>query len=170
MAPTQDLINLLTQQAAIQQPLAATQSMGPMMPPAGYPQFPSTSPMTKALSMLPPEVMQTLMRVVAPDNRQNAQNPHVAGGVTSAYTLPKDQSINVTDWSPTYENALKGNPDAIKALAAIIGHEQFHVKNGAPEGPAYDAQLEILKRLGAPQSKIDEIQRSKDYVTSNPRR
>lgn len=70
--------------------------------------------------------------------------------------------VHVLGSGTDYQNALKGNPDAIKTLAALIAHEDVHThqpNDGVrDEGPAYAKQIEILKLLKAPRSVIEQMQ------------
>jgi hypothetical protein len=50
-------------------------------------------------------------------------------------------------------------------LAVILHHERFHVNFGRAEGPAYQASLEFLQRIGADELRPDlvtAIERARD--------
>ena len=44
-----------------------------------------------------------------------------------------------------------GERDALRKIASIVIHEEWHVRNGADERGAYQAQLMALMRMGVPQ-------------------
>lgn len=70
--------------------------------------------------------------------------------------------LNVT--SPIYRQAMQGKPEARKELAAQIAHERFHLQHGPDEGPAYQAQIDMLRRLGARRESIDKILHSAHLI------
>jgi hypothetical protein len=64
-----------------------------------------------------------------------------------------------------------GNPMAIRKIASILIHEEAHLRHGADEKAAYQAQLTILTALGAgpgspPYSQVSKAMR----VTLNAQR
>lgn len=59
---------------------------------------------------------------------------------TRAYTRPGDPTI--------YVLAATTRGD-VRQLAATIAHERMHVRCGVSEGPAYDAELAVLRALRA---------------------
>jgi hypothetical protein len=51
--------------------------------------------------------------------------------------------------SRTFRDAMLGDVNAVKKIASVIVHEEWHVLHGAAERPAYEAQLTTLWRLNA---------------------
>ena len=68
----------------------------------------------------------------------------VESGVNTIYLLTT---------SEVFQTALKagtrcGNRNALRKLASIIVHEEWHVRHGSDEGGAYAAQLTTVQMLG----------------------
>lgn len=70
---------------------------------------------------------------------------------------PNNPSFVVADYGKTYQRALKGDEDAIKSLAGVFGHEDYHIQHGKEERPAYNKQLDILESLRASPRAKDEV-------------
>jgi hypothetical protein len=51
--------------------------------------------------------------------------------------------------SPGFRDARCGDRPSLVRLAAILAHEEWHVRHGPDERSAYQAQLMMLMRLGA---------------------
>lgn len=64
-----------------------------------------------------------------------------------------------------------GDTDALRKIASVIVHEEWHVRHGPDEHSAYDAQLMALRRMGARDDRplIASVQRAKRTVTSGYR-
>jgi hypothetical protein len=117
------------------------------------------NPLYKALGQLPESMQDTM-----PDIRFE----HVD---YSPYTMSRGNAmidrkgehpaIVIKDGGPIWQSAKGGNADGLKNLAALLGHEQHHVLAGPSEGPAYDIQIELLKRMNAPKRMIDSVATSK---------
>jgi hypothetical protein len=62
--------------------------------------------------------------------------------------------------------------DAIREIAAVLAHEQWHIRHGADEEGAYDAQLTTLMFLGVSQDSAlyQRAKRSRDAVLVAARR
>lgn len=86
--------------------------------------------------------------------------PDGATLATEAFVVPGLPVIYVSTWSDTYKAAKAGDRDAILKLASIIAHERTHVEHGRSERDAYEAQLLMLRRCGAPARLIDGVRRS----------
>jgi hypothetical protein len=69
----------------------------------------------------------------------------------------------VISMSEAYKRAEAG--DAV-LLASALAHEQFHVEHGPEEGPAYEEQLRVLRKLDAPASDIAAIERVKAKIAA----
>lgn len=76
------------------------------------------------------------------------------------YSVPGYGAVYVGNWSDAYRAAQGGNAEAQMKLAGVIAHEAWHVKNGTDESGAYDAEINKLRRIGAPNSMIDGVRRS----------
>ena len=81
-------------------------------------------------------------------------------------TVNKDPNIYITGNSDNYHKAQQGDKQALIRLASDIVHERAHLEHGKDEMQAYDAQLAILKALGADQKLIKSVQASRDFVAS----
>ena len=64
------------------------------------------------------------------------------------------------------------NLDAIREIASVLMHEEWHVRHGADEEGAYDTQLTTLVYLGARQdgSLYHKVKQAKLAVTATSRR
>jgi hypothetical protein len=56
--------------------------------------------------------------------------------------------VTTSDTFSTVQRSACGDSAAVKKLASIIAHEEWHVLHGAGEQGAYEAQLGTLVRLG----------------------
>jgi hypothetical protein len=56
--------------------------------------------------------------------------------------------LTTSDTFTTVQRSGCGDTAAVKKLASIIAHEEWHVLHGAEEQGAYEAQLGMLLRLG----------------------
>lgn len=73
---------------------------------------------------------------------------------TCAFVTEGSPKIFVGDWCFALREARQGDA---RALAAIIAHEQFHKDAHAPEGPAYQRQLDVLAQVKAPRKEVDRV-------------
>ena len=62
--------------------------------------------------------------------------------------------------------------DAIREIAGVLAHEEWHILHGNSEEGAYDAQLSALLLVGAPLdgALFHKVKRSKDAVLAAARR
>ena len=79
--------------------------------------------------------------------------PVYASPQVEAYVRPSDDTIYVVTSSPLFRavQAWKsdcGEPLALKKLASVLVHEEWHIRHGGPEREAYYAQLTALLQLG----------------------
>lgn len=79
--------------------------------------------------------------------------PMEASAQVEAYVRPDDATIYLVTSSPVFRAALASNAEcgdwgALKKLASIIAHEEWHVRHGSDERGAYHAQLTTLIRIG----------------------
>lgn len=121
----------------------------------------------RAMAMLPESTQDTMPDVQVV--RRNIPEGWQSRQVTNAY-IDRSQlrpAINVTnDPGSTYRRASKGDDDALKELAALLVHEKYHVDHEPGEGPAYDAQVNTLRKLGASKSLIQSVLDSKNAILS----
>jgi len=80
--------------------------------------------------------------------------PVEASAGVEAYVGPRDQKIYIVTSSPTFQRLLRhpnrcGDSDAARKLASVLIHEEAHIRRGATEKAAYQAQLVMLTALGA---------------------
>ena len=71
-----------------------------------------------------------------------------------AYVREGEQRIYLVTFSDTFREARVardrcGNTAAIRKIASVLIHEEVHLKQGAGEKAAYEAQLTTLTALGA---------------------
>jgi hypothetical protein len=70
-----------------------------------------------------------------------------------AFVRPPARTIYLVTSSPMFRVAQKSRAEcgdyfAVKKLASILAHEEWHVKNGSDERGAYQAQLTALSLMG----------------------
>ena len=70
-----------------------------------------------------------------------------------AFVRPPARTIYVVTSSPVFRVAQRSRAEcgdyfAVKKLASILAHEEWHVKNGSDERGAYQAQLTTLSLMG----------------------
>jgi hypothetical protein len=80
--------------------------------------------------------------------------PSDVSRLSEAFTRPGSETIYVITSTEVFRQAQKslrkcGDYDAVRKLASIIVHEQWHVRHGPDERGAYQAQLTTLAALGA---------------------
>jgi hypothetical protein len=78
--------------------------------------------------------------------------PIEASARVEAFVRPFDDRIHLLTTSPVFREAQIrrsecGDSVALKKLASIIIHEEWHVRHGPDERGAYEAQLSTLLRL-----------------------
>jgi hypothetical protein len=92
----------------------------------------------------------TMPRIVLVDVPPVYASPQV-----EAYVRPSDDTIYVVTSSPLFRTVQGwksecGDPLALKKLASVLVHEEWHIRHGGPERDAYYAQLTALVQLGVP--------------------
>lgn len=105
------------------------------------------SPINRALALLGDAAPAGQTIVV------HTARPSFVRSVATAWT--DGVTIFVNDQSQPYLRACK---DAI-ALAGAIAHESYHLFHGPDEPPAYAAQLDVMRRLGARRHDLDVVER-----------
>ena len=83
--------------------------------------------------------------------------PLGASAYAEGFVLAGDQTIYLVSSSSTFRDAQRspsrcGNREAIRKIASVLVHEEWHVRNGPDERGAYLAQLTALAALGAGQN------------------
>ena len=66
-----------------------------------------------------------------------------------AFVRPGSNVIHIIASAPAVRDAKCENRPSLVRLAAILAHEEWHVRHGPDERAAYEAQLMMLMRLGA---------------------
>lgn len=79
--------------------------------------------------------------------------PAGASAQVEAYVLPPGDTIYVLTSTPLFQRVLRSRQrclerEAVRKLASILVHEEWHVRHGRDERGAYSAQLDTLFRLG----------------------
>jgi hypothetical protein len=79
--------------------------------------------------------------------------PIEASAQAEAYVRQNDKTIYLVTSSPVFRDAMASRSEcgdfiALKKIASIIAHEEWHLRHGADERGAYQAQLTTLLRLG----------------------
>ena len=79
--------------------------------------------------------------------------PAMAASGVEGFVRPDSGVITLLTDSEVFERARDTYCEdvlAVTKLASIIAHEEWHVRYGADEGGAYEAQLDALARAGVP--------------------
>ena len=81
--------------------------------------------------------------------------PIEASSQVEGFVRPFDGTIYLVTSSPVFRLALSskyecGASVAVKKLASILAHEEWHIRHGSDERGAYEAQLIALIRVGIP--------------------
>jgi hypothetical protein len=79
--------------------------------------------------------------------------PTEASAQVEAFVRPNDKTIYLVTSSPVFRASVASRSEcgdfvALKKLASIIAHEEWHLSHGTDERAAYEAQLTTLLRLG----------------------
>jgi hypothetical protein len=80
--------------------------------------------------------------------------------------------IHLVTTSIAFRKAQAGNRDALKKLASMVVHEEWHLRNGPDEGRAYQAQLAALFLMGIDAGRpiAREVQQSMRVVVAAQKR
>jgi hypothetical protein len=81
--------------------------------------------------------------------------PIEASSQVEGFVRPFDGTIYLVTTSPVFRLALSSRYDcdtsnAMRKLASVIAHEEWHIRHGSEERGAYEAQLTTLLRIGVP--------------------
>ena len=108
-----------------------------------------------------------LIDMAPPDVSSNAE----------AFVRRDTGTIYLITSSAVFKNAATvrdqcGYSDAMRKLASILAHEEWHVRHGPDEEAAYDAQLTALLFVGASQDSplYNKVFRAKQAVVATARR
>jgi hypothetical protein len=74
--------------------------------------------------------------------------PHIAENV-EAFASRTEGRIYLLTYTPIFRAAQRGELEALKKVASIYVHEEWHVRHGGDERAAYEAQLITLTMLGS---------------------
>jgi hypothetical protein len=75
--------------------------------------------------------------------------PPMVSANAEAFTNRDEGKIYLLTNTPVFRDAQRGDLMALKKLASIYAHEDWHLRHGADERQAYEAQLTALALLGA---------------------
>jgi hypothetical protein len=88
--------------------------------------------------------------------------PVQASREAAAFVYEDDDTIFILTDTVIWDDASYGDETALKNLAAIIVHEGVHASGNPSEKDAYDAQIDALERLNAPQNLIDGVRKAEE--------
>jgi len=86
-----------------------------------------------------------------PPVRFIAHPPPGVSRLAQGYALPDTGEIVLITSTEAFTQAQKSgckDPDAVREVASVIAHEEWHLRHGPDEGGAYDAQLMALLIAG----------------------
>ena len=76
------------------------------------------------------------------------ERPHDASPNAEAFVRRNPDTIYLLTQTDVFYEAQRRNYRALRKLASILVHEEWHLRHGADERRAYEAQLYELLRLG----------------------
>jgi len=76
------------------------------------------------------------------------ERPRDASHNAEAFVRRNPDTIYLLTQTDVFINARRGSTRALKKLASILVHEEWHLRHNADERTAYEAQLYELLRLG----------------------
>lgn len=123
---------------------------------------------TRLRKTLLPDIDPTMSRVIVQDPKRRPTRGNVFGGFTDV--LHNDPHIYINSFTDTYKAAKRGDEEAQRKLAAQLAHENAHIYSKHPpltpedEGAAYEAQIDRLRKLGASDKTIKEVEQIRDSV------
>jgi len=100
----------------------------------------------------------------APIKFLNSPPPGVSRNA-EAFVVMSEPTIYLITSSEAFSIAMRSqnaynNRDVFQKLASIIVHEEWHLRNGADERGAYQAQLTTLEALGAPSPLVGAVRKA----------
>ena len=103
--------------------------------------------------------------------------PAYASSTAEGWVVERDERIYLLATSPTFRRAMRasercGDLQALKKIASVIVHEEWHIRHGPDEAEAYAAQLTALTALHAgPGSPLfTEVWRARRAATERQRK
>ena len=90
--------------------------------------------------------------------------PRGASQFVQGFMTREPDTIWLVTSTPHFQDAQRGDADALRQIASVIAHEQWHVQHGADEKGAYEAQLMTLTYLGASSNLISVVRKSMSVV------
>ena len=76
------------------------------------------------------------------------ERPHDASHNAEAFVRRNPDTIYLLTRTDVFQDAQRGSRRALRKLASILVHEEWHLRYNADERRAYEAQLHELLRLG----------------------
>ena len=106
-----------------------------------------------------------------------AKAPPGVSARAAAYTRHEDSHIVIITSTPAFATLQRDKDrcrdlDALREVAGLLAHEEWHVRHGADEESAYDAQLTALLQTGAAQNGplYNKVQKAKLLVMATRQR
>lgn len=99
------------------------------------------------------------------DHAPRGASPFVQGFVTR-----EPDTIYLVTSTAHFHDAQRGDIDALRQIASVIVHEEWHLLHGADEGGAYQAQLATLSSLGATSNLVNAVRKSMVVVLDAQKR
>ena len=103
--------------------------------------------------------------------------PQGVSPLAEAYSLTEEKRIVLVTSSWAFRTALGaeyrcGQIDALRQIAGVLAHEEWHIHHGGNEEGAYDAQLITLLAVGTPLDSplYHKVKRAKETVLAAERR
>ena len=102
--------------------------------------------------------------------------PAYVSANTEGFVMPGEHRIYLVTSSPQFRRARRamyrcGEFDALRKIASVLIHEEWHLRNGPDEKGAYVAQLALLAYLdaGPGTALFNEVRRSMEAATRKGR-
>jgi hypothetical protein len=103
--------------------------------------------------------------------------PSGVSSLAQGYTQDTDRRIVIVTSTSAFMRARRSNDrcgdlEALREIAGVLAHEEWHVRHGADERGAYDAQLTALLLAGGEQNDAlyHKVMRAKQVVTGASKR
>ena len=96
--------------------------------------------------------------------------PQGSSQFVQGFLTREPDTIYLITSTPHFQDARRGDPDALRQIASVIVHEEWHVQHGADEKGAYEAQLTTLTYLGASSNLIGAVRKSMRVVLDAQKR
>ena len=98
--------------------------------------------------------------------------PAYVSAAADGWVFDNDRRIHLLTTSPSFRRAMRagercGDVQALKKIASVVVHEEWHIRHGPDERGAYDAQLTMLTALhaGPGSALFTEVWRARRAVT-----